>query len=204
MAKNSTRFFDMFVDGVQYTLDAAKILKSLIDDGRVTQEPILAVKTVEKKADSHMHQLCERLSTAVITPIKRNDIYRIAQKTDDITDSIEHAANDLWVMHVDHITGDMRLMAQYVVDACENLVQLMSQFRSNRKSGKLYDLIAEINHIEEYGDKCYKNAVWELFEKEKDPVALIKAQSIYKALEDTLDNCEDVADCIESIIITKI
>ena len=28
-------------------------------------------------------------------------------------------------------------------------------------------------------------------------------KDIYKELEDALDNCEDVADCVESIIITK-
>ena len=147
--------------------------------------------------------MCERLNVAFITPIDRDDIYRIAKETDDITDSIERVANDMWVMHVDHITADMRLMGQYVVNACEKLVQLMSEIKNHKKSNKLYEYTVEINHIEEQGDKCYKNAIWELFEKEKDPIALIKAQSVYKSLEDALDDCEDVADCVESIIITK-
>lgn len=196
-------YFEMFVKGVQHALDAARMLKALLDDGRVTQERITMVKRIENEADTHMHTLCEQLNVAFITPIDRDDIYRIAKETDDITDSIERVANDLWVMHVDHITSDMRLMGQYVVDACEALVQLMSEIKHHKKSNKLNEYTVEINRIEELGDKCYKNAIYELFGSEKDPIALIKAQSVYKALEDALDDCEDVADCVEGIIITK-
>ena len=196
-------YFDMFVKGVQYALDAAKILKALLDDGRVSQERVAQIKKIENDADIHMHKMCEQRNVAVITPIDRDDIYRIAKETDDITDSIERVANDLWVMHVEHITPDMRLMGQYVVDACEALVQLMSEIKNHKKSNKLYEYTVEINRIEEMGDKCYKNAIYELFGKEKDPIALIKMQNVYKVLEDALDDCEDVADCVESIIITK-
>ena len=201
--KTEMDYFEMFVKGVEFALDAAKILKTMLDDGHVTQERIAAVKKIENEADTHMHVLCERLNVAFITPIDRDDIYRIAKETDDITDSIERVTNDLWVMHVHHITDDMRLMGSYVVDACEMLVQLMSEIRNHKKSNKLYEYTVGINHIEEQGDKCYKNAIYELFGKEKDPIALIKAQSVYKSLEDALDDCEDVADCVESIIITK-
>jgi len=203
MARTEMDYFDMFVKGVQYALDAAKMLKALLDDGRVTQERVSAVKKIENDADIHMHKMCEQLNVAFITPIDRDDIYRIAKETDDITDSIERVANDLWVMHVDHITPDMRLMGQYVVDACEALVQLMSEIKHHKKSNKLYEYTVEINRIEELGDKCYKNAIYELYGREKDPIALIKAQNVYKVLEDALDDCEDVADCVESIIITK-
>lgn len=203
MARTEMDYFDMFVKGVQYALEAAKMLKVLLDDGRVTQERVSAVKKIENDADIHMHKMCEQLNVAFITPIDRDDIYRIAKETDDITDSIERVANDLWVMHVDHITPDMRLMGQYVVDACEALVQLMSEIKHHKKSNKLYEYTVEINRIEELGDKCYKNAIYELYGREKDPIALIKAQNVYKVLEDALDDCEDVADCVESIIITK-
>jgi uncharacterized protein Yka (UPF0111/DUF47 family) len=160
-------YFEMFVKGVGHALEAAKMLKALLDDGKVTQERVSAVKKIENDADTHMHILCERLNTAFITPIDRDDIYRIAKETDDITDSIERVANDLWVMHVDRITGDMRLMGQYVVDACEMLVQLMSEIKNHKRSNKLYEYTVEINRIEELGDKCYKNAIYALFEKER-------------------------------------
>jgi len=107
------------------------------------------------------------------------------------------------MMNVKTFNAPMKQMGEYIVKACEALVNLMSEIKNHKKSNKLKEYNIEINNIEELGDKCYKEAMKELFDKEKDPIELIKLKEIYKELEDTLDNCEDVADCVEGIIITK-
>jgi uncharacterized protein Yka (UPF0111/DUF47 family) len=45
--------------------------------------------------------------------------------------------------------------------------------------------------------------MYELFATEKDPVELMKMKEILGELEEALDDCEDVADVVEGIIITK-
>ena len=42
-------------------------------------------------------------------------------------------------------------------------------------------------------------AVKELFEKEKDPIRLIKLKEIHEFLEQTTDYCEDVADALQNV-----
>jgi len=201
--KKDMNYFDMFVKGVQFSLDAAILLKDLLDNDGVTEEKIQAIKKIEQDADCHSHEVYYNLNVAFITPIDREDIYRIIKETDDITDSIEAVSNKLWMMNVNTITPPMRQMGDYIVKACESLVNLMSEIKNHKKTNKLNEYNIEINNIEELGDKCYKDAMKELFDKEKDPINLIKMKEIYKELEDTLDNCEDVADCVEAIIITK-
>lgn len=201
--KKDVDYFDMFVKGTEFALNAARMLSDLLGHAPMSEESMMAVKLIEQDADHHMHTICEQLSSAFITPIDQDDIYRIAKETDDITDSIEAVANKLWMMNVGRITPPMQLMAEYIVNACEKLVALMSELHNHKKNNKLYDYTVEINRIEELGDKCYKEAMRVLFENEKDPIELIKTQAIYGALEEVLDDCEDVADCVESIILTK-
>ena len=43
--------------------------------------------------------------------------------------------------------------------------------------------------------------VSDLFDKEKDPIALIKLKEIYEFLEDTTDSCEDVADVLQNVVV---
>ncbi len=203
MAKKEMDYFDSFVKGTEYALEAAKRLQNLLSHGHVTEEKIAEIKKIEQEADNHMHLVCQHLNIAFITPIDRDDIYRIAKETDDITDSIDSVASKMWMMNVTKVTPPMLVMAEYVVNACEMLVKLMSEIRNHKKSKKLYEYAVEINRIEELGDKCYKDAIRDLFSKEKDPIELIKIKEIYRVLEGALDNCEDVADCVESIIITK-
>ena len=201
--KKDTDYFEMFTKGVQFSLDAAISLKDLLDNDGVTAEKIAAIKKIEQAADCHAHEVYKQLNVAFITPIDREDIYRIIRETDDITDSIEAVSNKMWMMSVTNITPAMRQMGDYIVKACELLVRLMSEIKNHKKTNKLNEYTIEINNMEELGDKCYKEAMKDLFDKERDPIALIKMKEIYKELEDTLDNCEDVADCVEEIIITK-
>jgi predicted phosphate transport protein (TIGR00153 family) len=203
LLKKDMNYFDMFVKGVQYSLDAAILLKDLLDNDSLSEEKIQQIKKIEQEADVHSHEVFKQLNVAFITPIDREDIYSIIKETDDITDSIEAVSNKMWMMSVNEITPAMKLMGQYIVNACRSLVNLMSEIKNHKKSNKLNDYAIEINNIEEQGDRCYKDAMKELFDKEKDPVRIIKMKEIYKELEDTLDNCEDVADCVEGIIITK-
>jgi uncharacterized protein Yka (UPF0111/DUF47 family) len=201
--KKDTNYFDIFVKGVQYSLDAAILLKDILDNDNLTEEKIAAIKKIEQEADCHAHDVYKALNVAFITPIDREDIYKIIKETDDVTDNIEAVSNKMWMMSIKKATPAMQTMGEYIVKACEALVKLMSEIKNHKRQNKLKEYNIEINQIEEAGDKVYKEAMKELFDKEKDPIALIKMKEIYKELEDTLDDCEDVADIVEAIIITK-
>jgi len=201
--KKEMDYFKMFVKGTEYCLKAARRLEQMFKEGRFTEEGMTEIKRVEQEADNHMHLLIEHLNHAFITPIDRDDIYRIARETDDIADSIESVSNKMWMMHVTKVTPAMLQMAGYVVTACEMLVQVMSEIKNHKKHNKLSEYVVEINHVEELGDRCYKDAMYELFATEKDPVELMKMKEILGELEEALDDCEDVADVVEGIIITK-
>ena len=204
MAKRSEiNYFDSFVKGTEYALLAAQRLQILIQEAQFTEDKIAEIKKIEQDADTHMHTVCCELNVAFITPIDRDDIYKISKETDDIIDSIDSVASKIWMMCVTRTTPLMRTMSEYVTKACEVLVKLMSEIKHHKKSNKLNEYVIEINRIEEMGDRCYKEAIRELFESEKDPIELIKLKEVYRELEAALDNCEDVADCVQSIIITK-
>ncbi len=201
--KRDMDYFEMFVKGTEYGLRAARLLEKMLCDGCVTEERIGEIKKVEQEADNHLHELIEQLNNAFITPIDRDDIFKIAKETDDIADSIDSVANKMWMMHVTRVTPPMMQMAKYVVDACEMLVKVMSEIKHHKKNNKISEYVVQINHVEELGDKCYKEAMYELFACEKDPIELVKMKEIYRELEAALDDCEDVADIVEGIIITK-
>ncbi len=201
--RSEINYFDSFVKGTEYALHAARRLQALLAEEQLTEDKIAEIKKIEQDADTHMHTLCCELNVAFITPIDRDDIYKIAKETDDITDSIDSVASKIWMMNVKHVTPPMRQMSEYVTRACEMLVKLMSEIKNHKKNNKLNEYVIEINRIEELGDKCYKEAIKELFDKEKDPIELIKRKEVYRELESALDNCEDVADCVQSIMITK-
>ncbi|NLE24334.1 MAG: DUF47 family protein, partial [Clostridiaceae bacterium] len=83
----------------------------------------------------------------------------------------------------------------------EELMKNLKNFKKEFK--KINDLIIEINNIEEAGDKTYGAAMRSLFEFETDAKKIIVWKLLYDQLEGALDKCEDVADIVQKIIISK-
>jgi hypothetical protein len=75
---------------------------------------------------------------------------------------------------------------------------ILEALHSNKK---LTEHCIEINRIEGIVDGIVRDAVRELFDNEKDPIKLIKLKEIYELLEQTTDDCEDVADALQNVVV---
>ena len=59
----------------------------------------------------------------------------------------------------------------------------------------------EVNRLENRADNLLRETLAELFDREPDPIAVIKWKEIYETMEIVTDRCEDVANVIEGIIL---
>ena len=59
----------------------------------------------------------------------------------------------------------------------------------------------EINRLENDGDRLHRDAVAELFDGEMKCTDIIKWKDIYTTLEAAIDQCEDVANILEAIVL---
>ena len=58
-----------------------------------------------------------------------------------------------------------------------------------------------VNSLENEADRVTRDAISDLFEHEKDPIAVIKWKEIYENFEEGTDRCEDVANILERIAL---
>ena len=59
----------------------------------------------------------------------------------------------------------------------------------------------EVNRLENEADDALRLAISDLFEREKDPIRVIKEKEILETLESATDRCEDVANVLEGIVL---
>ncbi|MGB9606639.1 MAG: DUF47 domain-containing protein, partial [Bryobacteraceae bacterium] len=78
---------------------------------------------------------------------------------------------------------------------------LVKAFEALNKGAPLLDHCIEVNRLEDYADEVLRQAIAVLFEREQDPIALIKLKEVYEFLEDTTDRCEDVADVLQNVVV---
>jgi hypothetical protein len=158
------------------------------------------IKKLEREADELTRSIFSELNKTFITPIDREDIQRIAAKTDDVIDYMEGIAGRIKSYHVKSAPPYMAEIANELLKAIKEVEYLISHLKDVKADKSLIEHCRKISDIEHSIDDLYRTAVGELFES-NDAVTIIKLKDIYEAIEAASDRCLDVADVIEDIVL---
>ena len=158
------------------------------------------IKRLEREADNLTHSVFEELNKTFITPLDREDISRIASKTDDIIDYIEGISGRIINFKVKSSPPYMLEMAKELSLATKEVNFMITRLHNVKADKSIIDHCRKIRESEHRVDEIHRKAVGELFET-NDVVTIIKMKEIYDALETTSDRCQDVADSIEDIVL---
>ncbi len=151
----------------------------------------------EHVGDKLVHDVVHSLNQNFITPIDRDDIYELVTTTDEILDNIEAAADALILYRIEAPTPQALRQAKIIAAACSVLRESIDGLE---KRDGLHARVIEINRLENDGDRTYRDALAALFENEMESLDIIKWKDIYELLEAAIDECEHVANILESIV----
>jgi uncharacterized protein len=204
ISRKNVDYFEMFVKSAAIARDASLKLQAAFADGEVNISELKLIKDLEHDGDIHFHNCLKVIDVAFITPIDRSDLVDVLNGIENVTDSIESIANSFYMMCITSSSDYMRKFVDLLVLSCERQLELMIELKRLKKNIKnINNLIIEINRLEEEGDRTYSDSMRNMFEFEKDPIAIIKNKELYQLFECAIDCCEDVADMVENIIVTK-
>jgi predicted phosphate transport protein (TIGR00153 family) len=201
--KTNYNYFDALANLTNYSYNLAVTLHetlSKFDHEKIT-EKVTAAHTIEHNADIAKHDIMNRLVKEFLPPIEREDITSLTQEIDDVTDSIEDVLIYIDMFNIKKIRPETLKFTELLVTCCKSMDLMLEEFKNFKSSKKLRDAIIEINRLEEDGDALYVDSMRNLFHNSKDPVELMCWTEIFHRLELCADNCEDVANIIESIVM---
>ena len=191
-------FFILFEKAADNLVVGAKLFQDFMDHYENVEEKAQKLKDVEHQGDLVIHEIVEKLNRSFVTPIDREDIHDLASGLDDVLDSIEAVANRMTLFKIPAPTGPLKTMTGILVQASE---QIQKAVHSLRKLDHLMVFCIEIKRLETQADEISRTLLGELFEREKDPIAVIKWKEIYGRMEAAADRCADIAKIIESIVV---
>lgn len=193
------RFYQYFLTQAQIIQEASKILLEGAQAGNSSLASAAAkIRTLEEKGDEVIHEIYTRLNQTFITPLDPEDIHSLSSHLDDVLDGIEDAAYRLASYRVERIPS-MVIELCKVVQSCGDTLEKAFEALGTKKPVLPYCI--EVNRLEEVADQLVRSAVSELFRSESDPITLLKLKEIYEFLEQTTDNCEDVADALQNVVV---
>jgi len=156
------------------------------------------LKDVEHQADLVTHEIFERLNRTFITPLEREDIHDLASGLDDVLDAVEGVGSRLVLFGIKAPTAEAKRMTEILV---ESSVQIEKAVEHLKDLKNLMSFTIEINRLENEADTISRNVVADLFSGRHDVLDVMRWKEIYGRLENATDNCEDVANAIESIVV---
>ena len=194
-------FFAHFENQGKKTVEGCRAFLEMVEQADNLESRAERVKQIEHECDEITHAVVEGLHKTFITPIDRNDIYRLITKMDDIMDFVEAAADRLALYDLPTMTKEAGDLARCLVESAEHVLGAVSSIRDLGKPNGILQHCIEINRLENVADNILRTALAHLFRDEKDPIAVIKWKEIYETLEAATDRCEDVANIVEGVVL---
>jgi len=192
-------YFRLFSDMAANLETAARLLVELMNEFDDAKSKARQILECEHVGDKIVHDIVKRLNRSFVTPLDREDIYDLSSTMDDILDNIEATADAMTLYKITEPQEHAKQMAAVIAAATNVLCKAIDGLETRPKN--LREHWIEVNRLENEGDRISRDAVAELFDGDMKCIDIIKWKDIYNLLESAIDECEHVANIIESVVL---
>ena len=191
-------FFVLLTQASANARAIARTLVDLLDDWPDDRSKLRDIRELEHEGDRLTHAVVDLLNRTFVTPIDRDDLYRLSSAIDDVCDHVDEAADNIDAYEVRGVPEKARLQAEVIHRAASRLHEAVERLEGFKDSSRQLDALRE---LEDEGDRLVREAVAELFRSTTDPLTIIRWKDIHEQLEEAVDACETAADVLEAILV---
>ncbi len=162
------------------------------------KEKLRDIRELEHEGDRLTHEVINLLNRTFVTPLDRDDMYRLASVIDDVCDHIDEAADNIDAYEVTEVPEKARMQAEVIYRAAGRLHEAVELLEGFKDSARQLNALRE---LEDEGDRISREAIADLFRSGADPLTIIRWKDIHEQLEEAVDACENAADVLEAILV---
>jgi predicted phosphate transport protein (TIGR00153 family) len=200
--ESGAEFFDLLERQSSAAQRAARELEKLAGD--ISQARFISekLKEIESEADKLTHELINRADQKFLTPFDKEDLHKLSQILDDLTDNIEATGARIVIYRIDSLRPDFAKQVKLLVQAVDMSHTAVADLKHIKNHEVIMKTLIGIHSVEGESDQVYRQALDGLFgEPNVDAMTVIRWKDIYDRLEMTIDACEDIADMIETMAV---
>jgi uncharacterized protein Yka (UPF0111/DUF47 family) len=194
------RFFKLFEQATAIIVTGAEQLQQMLEDFEHAETYRTTIFELERAGDIVIHEVADKLNRTFVTPLDPEDIRAISSRLDDVIDYTQAAAERLVLYDVREPLPTSRELARALVAVVKEVQAVIVMLRDFSQPKAIMAHCIEINRLENAGDILYREALGALF-RQGDPMELMRWKEIFDQIEQAIDECEDLADVIESLVV---
>jgi len=198
LVPQNREFFRLLERASTNVVGISRLLVRLLDEFPSNGDLLREIKELEHEGDRLTRELVDLLNRTFVTPIDRDDLYRLAAALDDICDHVDEAAGNIAGYRVERIRPKANEQGHVILRSAEKLHEAVERLDGFKDSASQLHALRD---LEDEGDRLNRDAVSELFSSGEDPIAVIRWKDIHEQLEEAVDACENAADVLEAILV---
>ena len=193
--KESLNFYGLLIQQAQVIRDAVEALCVFCETP--TQENGDFVKVKEKEADTVRRELVDDINRTFITPIDRDDLYRLSSSIDDLAD---YAWTTVKEIRIYDIQPDAHLleMARTLLKMADGLLVCVQNLEKNH--AVVSTEATKVKKLENTLNVQFHKSIAELFEAD-DIKKILKYREIYSHMNHAADKGDFSAAILLDIVV---
>ena len=176
-----------------------ELMRSWPDGG----EKRLELIDVEHANDAVTHDIVHHLHARLAVPFERSDVLALASGLDDVVDFAEEVADYLGLYQVEAPMDQAIELADTLAAAGSEVALALGALDSSPDLAEAHRHLAEIDRLEDEGDRILRAGLTALFDGGVDPMAVIRWKDIFERVEDAIDACDSVAHTLRGIAVKR-
>jgi uncharacterized protein Yka (UPF0111/DUF47 family) len=161
----------------------------------------VAVQDIEHKADDAVRRMEDALARTFVTPIDREDLHKLTGQLDDIIDLMNLSARAFSLYHLEKPTPPMVQIMERLEVGTRLIAEAVPRLRRHEFEQLIEDC-RKVRAIEKEADVIYRDAISQLFSTPTiDARELLKQKEALDDLENSVDQCDNVADLLANLAV---
>lgn len=193
--KESLNFFSLLIRQAEVIRDTVAALCVFCE--QPTQETGDFVKTMEHEADEIRRKLVEDINRTFITPIDRDDLFRLSSSIDDLAD---YAWTTVKEVRIYDIAPDANLlsMARLLLEMADGLLLCVRSLEKDHPT--VAQEATKVKKLENTLNVRFHESIVELFGSD-DIKHILKYREVYNHMNHAADKGDASADMLLDIIV---
>ena len=197
--KNDVYFTD-FDEAAALASESIAIFATAVSQSPLPKSLGPDVLALEEKTAVITDRVLDRLDNSFITPIEREDIYRLITEIDGIADDMEGITGRMDVFGITEPTPELSAIA-VVLSEMGTHVRTCIQALRTMDPKAVRDETRLVAALEEKVDDLYREALRSLFARRPEAWDLVRWKEIYDAVENVADDLLRIARTIGHILV---
>lgn len=193
-------FFDYLIENAENFHNGAVICNDVMKDISCIDTKLPQIEALEEKADQINKEVIMKLCKVFITPIDREDFYKLTCVLEDCIDPLHGALIRVNVYHVrDNSAAAAEISARLVMMG-EEMKKAFALLKSiDKNEAELMERANNLSTLESEIDDIYRRELSRLFSGDVNLLDVVRWKDILETLENVSDHVEELGNAIKEV-----